>query len=231
MSSRLLGMFELSSPLSRFYALDMNVPHQEVESFLKDGLRNFKSFGIPREVCIKTALSGKAEIGLPFFAGIDASNDELILDRMKECLAIISRKTGTYSNAFLIIQEWVPENNCLFSLNLIQLKKRVIAEAVKGSPLRLKKGEGITTLRLGSNIQVLKSGMGPADISHLTKLLRSLINRFVFKEGFIYELSFTSSGVVFHGLRNSRIRPTTKEEFYSILAEKGINYNGKILRR
>jgi len=232
MSNKLFNMFMLASsyPTNKFYVLDMkNVPPEEINSYLKNGLRNFKANSKSQELCIRTAVSGKQEINLPLFKGLDAADDEIIIEKMKEALRIISRRFNGYSNAFIIIQEWIPESDYLFSINLLPQKGKFLIESTKGNHALLKRGKASVFLFSQKGIQIIKQQLRPDEAVILKRLIMKLVGKYVFVPNTVYELSFTKRGAVFYDIKTPLPTLQTKEEFYNELRKRGINFKNRIL--
>jgi len=233
-------MLELSSkgfPHNKFYALDLaGVPPAEVESFLTDGLRNFKSKINCRYICVRVGLAGKPEIKLFLAPELDASNNELILSKMKEALVFLSKKFNGYNNGFLILQEWTPEEDYKFSINLMLLQDYYIIEAVKGNHFNLDRGRINPTIIKFSpkGSQLIKSSLGSDDLMLLNRHLKQLFNNHFFESNCVYELSFLKNRFSFYQVKKPGKlfkHPLSKQDFYSKLSSNGIAFNSRILRK
>jgi hypothetical protein len=232
-------MLELASkgfPYNDFYALDMRgVIVEEVEAFLQDGLRNFKSRVDCRTILIRTGLAEKPEVKL-YLTTVDASDDSLILSKMKEALAFISKKFGGYSNCFIILQEWTPEEDYLYSLNLMPMHGSYIFEIVKGNHRNIDRLEKPPTiLKMSpSGINILKHGLRPDELTHLQRQLKQLLNNHFFDENCVYEFSLLREKPTFYQIKRPGAlykHPISKDKFYETLKSKSITFESKILRK
>ena len=240
MSNKLFSMLELSSkgfPHNEFYAIDLSgVMPNEMESFLRDGLRNFRSKVNCKSLTVRTGVASNPEVKLYLATDLDASKDELVIDKMKEALTFLSKRFNGYSNGFIILQKWTLEDEYLYSLNLMPLNNEFIVEAVKGNHFLLDRSEQeITTMKISTNgVEIIKQGLNPDDIILLNRHLTKLINKHSFENNCVYEFSFLKDNTSFYQVKKPGKlykEVLTKKEFYEKLRENKIPYNGKILRK
>ncbi len=240
MSNKLFSMLELSSmgfPHNNFFCLDMNgVRVDEVESFLRDGLRNFRGRVKCRSACVRVGMAGHPEFKLFLATDLDASNDELLLSKMKEALSFISNNFGGYNDGFIILQEWTPEDDYLFSLNLMPQNGAYIIEAVKGNHFNIDRLEADrTVIKLNrSGNELLKSSLNPDELLIFNRLLRQLFNNYLFEDNCVYELSFLSDRPSFYQVKKPGKlykHPLSKQEFYDELKKNNIPFESRIQRK
>jgi hypothetical protein len=233
-------MLELSSmgfPHNSFYALDLNgVRPDEIESFLRDGLRNFKSKINCQLACVRVGLAGRPEFKLFLAPNLDANDDELILSKMREALVFLSEKHGGYSDGFIIIQEWTPETDYLFSLNLMPQNGAYIIEAVKGNHFNIDRLEAERTIikLSASGHELIKSTINPDEIIILNRLINRLSNKYLFKDNCVYELSFLSNRPSFYQVKKPGQlykHPLSKQDFYHNLKENKIPFESRVMRK
>lgn len=240
MSNKLYSMLELSSmgfPHNKYYALDMaGVTPDEVEGFLQDGLRSFKSRVNCKSVIIRTGLANNPEVKLFIAPNLDASDNELIISKMKEALAFFSQRFGGYNEAFIIIQEWTPQEDYAYSLNLLRLKDDYVIEAVKGDHYNLDRNEHPPTVIKLSNKgpRIIKSGLSPDDLMLLKRRLRQLFNNYFFEDKCVYEFSLLKERPSFYQIKKPGKlykEPISKDDFYKKLRDNHIRFSKKIKRK
>jgi hypothetical protein len=240
MSNKLFSMLELSSngfPHNHFYAIDLEgIEAGEVESYLRDGLRNFRAGSDCRSMLIRTGFAERPEVKLFIATDLDASDDELILKTMKKALVYFSKKFGGYNNGFIILQEWTPEEDYLYSINLMPTNGSFIVEAIKGNHYNLDRGEERATIFKLSNsgINIIRTGMESNDILMLNRLVKGLLNNHFFEDKSVYELSFIKDRASFYQVkRPDRLykKPISKQEFYEKLKKNDIPFQDRILRK
>ncbi len=233
-------MLELASkgfPHNGFYALDMNgVMPSDVESFFQDGLRNFRSRVNCRFISVRSAISGKPEVKLFLAPNLDASDDELIISKMKEALSFFSHRFGSYADCFIILQEWTADDDYLFSLNLMPLSNSFIIEAVKGNHFNLDRAENPPTIIKFSdkgNSLISAGSLRPDDLMLLNRHVKSLFNNHFFNTGSVYELSILKQRPSFYQIKKPGElfkNPLSKKDFYSKLTANNIPFKSLILR-
>lgn len=240
MSNKLYSMLELASkdyPHNYFYAIDLaGIEASEVESYLKDGLRNFKAKCKSRSILIRTGLAEKPEIKLFIATNLDASDDNLLIKTMKKALIYFSKKFGGYGNGFIILQEWTPEEDYLYSINLMPLKDSVIIEAIKGNHYNLDRSEERpTVLKLNnSGVKIIRDGLESNDLLMLNRLVKGLLNNHFFEDNSVYELSFIKDRASFYQVKKPGKlykQPISKQEFYQKLKNNNIAFESRILRK
>jgi len=240
MSNKLLSMLEMASmgfPQNEFYALDLRgVKVEEIEGFLQDGLRNFKAKVNCRSILIRTGMAGKPEAKLYLGKISDANDNELIINKMKEALAFLSKRFNGYGNGFIIIQEWTPEEEYRYSLNLMPTSESLIVEAVKGNHTNLdRKEEPPTILKIKpTGITTLKQTLSHNELLDLNRLLKQLVNQFIFKENNVYELSLLNDRASFYQIKEPGKlykNPISKDDFYKKLRDNNIKFKNRIMRK
>jgi len=239
MSNKLFSMLELSSkgfPHNEFYALDLNsVPVNEIEAFLQDGLRNFRARVNCRSMLVRTGLATRPEVKLYIATDLDSSDDELIITKMKEALAFFSTKFGGYSNGFIILQQWTPEEDYRYSLNLMPVGDEYIIEAINSNHYNLDRAEHRpTVIKLSpKGNTILRQGLRPDELLDLKRQLNQLLNNFFFEENSVYEFSFLANKPSFYQIKKPGHllkNPISKEAFYKKLRDNNISFKKRIMR-
>ncbi len=238
MSNKLLSMFELLNkgyPINEFYAIDLRINKERIEQALIDGLRNFKSISKSRLMSIRTGIANAPENKLFLAPALNKNDDELIINEMKNALRFFSNKFGSYANGFIILQDWTPEEEYIFSINIAPAKNYFIIEAAHGNHSLIGREKIAPTIIKWSDksIEVIKNQLNPNDLTMLTRLTSRLINKYILLPNHIYELSFTTRGPTFYQIKKPGElvkNPISKQAFYDKLSTLSINTDKRILK-
>jgi len=238
MSNKLLSLFELMKlnfPVNPFVAIDFsNVPANQVDSFINEGLAFFKSRVNCDRVLLRSGLSGCHEVQLPLANDLPYNDDKLIITKIREILTKL-KSNAALNDAFIIIQKWTPDSDYLFSANLLPLNDSLVFDVALGNHISLDRANRINcALKLsGNKLEVIKSSLAGNDLFRLQGLINKLVSKYNFVDGNVYEFSFLKDGLTFYQIKKPGKlvkQPLSKIDFYKKLGELKID-SSNILRK